>query len=180
MHNSFLLTADFLLDFLNNFVSGTSSIAFIKNKLSLLAECEGITDNLQKNLQNYAKRIERASIAIISMIISPEDMDRVICLHCGICPKHVNSDGNAKDTIKVSENMIFDHTDTSEPPNLNDFKMELVNASLRSAFYQKEPPRVWNMLKLPLIIAPCLLGKQQNDDFKESLGLIRSYELYLY
>ena len=90
-------------------------------------------------------------------------------MHCGVCPKVVNSDGNAKDTIKVHDNMIFDNKDTSEPPNLNDFKLELVSTSLKSAFYQKEPPKIYNMMKLPLLIASDLLGKQINNDFKESL-----------
>ena len=144
-------------------------IGFIKNKLSLLGQCEGIAEELQKNLQNHSKRIEKACIALISLLISPQDRDRVICLHCGICPKLVNSDGNAKDTIKVYDNLIFDNNDTSEPPNLDDFKNELVSALLKSAFYQKEPPKEYNMLKLPLIIAPSLIRKQLNNDFKESL-----------
>ena len=68
----------------------------MKSKLILLGQCEGISELLKSNLQNHAKKIERASIALISVIISPEDLNRVICMHCGICPKVVNSDGNAK------------------------------------------------------------------------------------
>ena len=169
LHNSFLLTSDFLLDFINTLVTGSSAVEFVKSKLVLLGKCEGISEQLQTNIQNHAKRIERASIAFLSVIISPGDLNSVICMHCGVCPKVVNSDGNAKDTIKVHDNMIFDNKDTSEPPNLNDFKLELVSTSLKSAFYQKEPPKIYNMMKLPLLIASDLLGKQINNDFKESL-----------
>ena len=101
MHNSFLLTSDFLLDFLNTLVTGSSAVEFVKSKLVLLGKCEGISEQLQTNIQNHAKRIERASIAFLSVIISPGDLNSVICMHCGVCPKVVNSDGNAKDTIKA-------------------------------------------------------------------------------
>ena len=100
-------------------------------------------------------------------IISPEDLDSVTCMHCGICPKIVNSDGNAKDSIKIFDNMVFDYEDHSEPPNLDEFKLDLVSTSLKRSFYQNEPPKTYNMLKLPLIIAPGLLGKQINNDFQK-------------
>ena len=137
--------------------------------MELLGQCEGLSDQLQTNLQNHSMRIERACIAMLSLIISPGDLDSVTCMHCGVCPKVVNSDGNAKDSIKVRTNMIFDYEDTAEPPNLNEFKVEVVKTSLKRSFYQKEPPKTYNMLKLPLLIAPSLLGKQVNNDIKESL-----------
>ena len=100
----------------------------------------------------------------ISLIISPEDLDSVTCMHCGICPKIVNSDGIA---IMIFDNMVFDYEDHSEPPNLDEFKLDLVSTSLKRSFYQNEPPKTYNMLKLPLIIAPGLLGKQINNDFQK-------------
>ena len=163
------MSADFLLDFYNTLVTGSSAVEYVKRKIELLGLCEGISDQLQANLQNQSLRIERACIAMLSLIISPGDLDSVTCMHCGICPKVVNSDGNAKDTIKVKDNMEFDYEDTSEPPDLNEFKIEVVMTSLKRSFYQKEPPKTYRMLKLPLIIAPSLLGKQINNDFKESL-----------
>ena len=109
-----------------------------------------------------------ACIAVISLLIPPEDMDHVTCMICGNCPKIVNSDGNAKDTIKVTENMQYDYDDDGDPPDLETFKMDLIQATLRKSFYQKEPLKNYQMLKLPLIIAPSLLQQQTNNDIKEN------------
>ena len=65
--------------------------------------------------------------------------------------------------------MIFDFDDEDEPPNLEDFKLKLVVASLRKSFYQNEHELEYNMLKFPLIIAPGLLGTQVNYDTKARL-----------
>ena len=116
---------------------------------------------------NHAIDIELACIAVISTLITPEDMDNVMCLICGACPKIVNSDGNAKDTIKVTDNMKFIYEDESDPPTLENFKADLVQTVLKKSFFQNEPPRQYNMLKLPLIMAPSLRGKQINNDIKK-------------
>ena len=66
--------------------------------------------------------------------------------------------------------MKYDFKDTSEPPNLQEFKETLVASLLRSAFWQNEKPLDFNMLKLPIIMAPALMGKQMNhDNLKDSL-----------
>ena len=100
LHNSFLLTIDFLLDFMHSLVAGTSSIVYVTKKIELLSQCESLSEQFQSNVQNHSKKIERACIAVLSILISSEDLDSVICLHCGVCPKVVNSDGNAKDSIR--------------------------------------------------------------------------------
>ena len=97
-------------------------------------------------------------------------MNNVMCLICGRSPKIVNSDGNAKDCIKVTKNMIYDFKDESEPMELHDFKTKLIISVFKSAFFQNEPKVDINMLKLPLIIAPALIGHQVNNDIlKDSL-----------
>jgi hypothetical protein len=169
VHNRFLLTIDFLLDFRNTLVVGSSTIETIKQKILLLGLCEDISQHLQTNLVNHCKNIEMACIAVTSLLITPADMDYVMCLVCGNCPKIVNSDGNAKDSLKVSENMQYDYEDNSDPPNLDIFKQELVQESLKRSFYQKVPLKTYKMLKLPLIVAPSLLREQINNDIKESI-----------
>ena len=92
-----------------------------------------------------------------------------VCLVCGNCPKIINTDGNAKDSLKRTDNMVYDYDDTSDPPDLESFKQKLVQECLRRSFFQNEPNKIYNMLKLPLIIAPSVLGKQVNTDTKESI-----------
>ena len=80
------------------------------------------------------------------------------------------SDGNAKDTVKVTPNMVFNYDDTTEVQDLEDFKLDLVEHILKCSFYQNEPAKQINMLKLPVIMAPSLVGKQVNRDVdKKSL-----------
>ena len=82
------------------------------------------------------------------------------------------SDGNAKDTVKVTPNMVFDYDDATEIQDLEDFKLDLVEHILRYSFYQNEPAKQINMLKLPVIMAPSLVGKQisRDVDKKKSFG----------
>ena len=90
MHNSFLVAVDFLVDFYNSLVSGSSSIDFVRQKIELLCECEGLSEAIEKNIENHSKNISRVCTAIIALLITPEDLDTVTCLLCGACPKVVN------------------------------------------------------------------------------------------
>ena len=76
--------------------------------------------------------------------------------------------------------MVYNYTDTSDPPDLESFKLNLVQECLRRSFYQNEPKKIYNMLKLPLIIAPSVLGKQVNTDIKESIDFILTNNLDLF
>ena len=175
IHNRFLISVDFLLDFYNTLTVGSSSIETIKKKLELLGLCEDISEHVEKNLVNHASDIEMACIAVISLLITPQDMDDVTCLVCGACPKIVNSDGNAKDTIKVTDNMVFEYEDDSPVPDLHSFKMDLIQTTLKKSYFQNEPAKKYNMLKLPLIIPPILMGQQMNTDINNKTLLERKF-----
>lgn len=60
--------------------------------------------------------------------------------------------------------MEYDYSSTSEVPELQDFKEELVEEIMKSAFFQCKSGKKWNMLKLPIIAAPTLIRKQVNND----------------
>ena len=59
---------------------GSSTIETIKQKIILLGFCEGLSRNFESNLINHCKDIEMACIAVTSLLITPADMDHVICL----------------------------------------------------------------------------------------------------
>jgi hypothetical protein len=108
--------------------------------------------------------------------VTSKDLDEVMCLLCGKCPKMINSDGNAKDSIQVAPNLKFDYKDMSDPPALADFQTELILHLFKTAFWQNEPQLSVNMLKLPIIMAPGLLGKQVNNDVKKDSLLDKSVQ----
>ena len=62
---------------------------------------------------------------------------------------------------------LFDPFLQSDPPNLEEFKLRLINTLLRQSFFQNDTVKPINMLKIPLIISPCLLSKQVNNDTKK-------------
>ena len=81
------------MDYYNNLIGGSSSTDFVKHKIELIAKCEGLSCELEKNIENHCKNISQACIAVLALVIRPEDMDAVTCLYCGSCPKVVNRNG---------------------------------------------------------------------------------------
>ena len=63
--------------------------------------------------------------------------------------------------------MEYNYSDTSDVPNLLDFKERLVKEILHSVFFQEKSGQKYNMLKLPIISAPRLIRKQVNNDVKK-------------
>ena len=61
--------------------------------------------------------------------------------------------------------MVYDYEDTSEVSSLEDFKTNLIEDLFLSVFFQHKSDRVYNMLKLPIIMPPSLLRSQVNNDF---------------
>ena len=79
-----------MLDFYNNLTSGSSATVYVENKLRLLELCNGSSFDIETNIRNHAKNIERACVGVLALLIRPEDLDAVTCLYCGNCPKVVN------------------------------------------------------------------------------------------
>ena len=140
-------------------------IECIKARLKLMAVREGLTEDIANN--NNASMIERVSIAVNALLIKAKDQDEAVCLVCGLCPKIVCSDGNSKDTIHITDNLVYDFESTKDIPSLEDFKIRMLKQMLRSSFFQNERKEIINMLKLPIIMAPKLLKEQVNSDSKK-------------
>ena len=66
--------------------------------------------------------------------------------------------------------MVYDYKDTSQVPELDIFKIELVEELLKSSFFQLYLQKTHKMLKLPIIAPPSVIGKQINSDsLKETI-----------
>ena len=68
------------MDFANILTAGASTIEMTKRKLNLLGVCEDLSESLEANLINHCRDIEMACIGVFSLLITPLDMDNVICL----------------------------------------------------------------------------------------------------
>ena len=165
VHNKFVVTIELVLDILNTMKQNGSLIESIKDKLLLLGQLEGLDpDTIQKDLTNNSVRLEKMVIGVSTLLVKEEDIDDVTCYICGNCPKSVSTDGNTKDSIKKQSNMIYDYDDDAEIPPLATFVEELTVEVLCSAFFQMKTGKKFNMLKIPALIAPCLTGKQVNNE----------------
>ena len=143
-------------------------IECIKSRPKLMAVKEGLMEEIANYNNSNASMIERVSIAVNAiLLIKAKDQDEAVCLVCGLCPKIVCSDGNSKDTIHITDNLIYDFESTEDIPSLEDFKIRMLKQMLRSSFFQNERKEIINMLKLPIIMAPKLLKKQVNSDSKK-------------
>ena len=72
--------------------------------------------------------------------------------------------------------MEYNYEDTSEVPDLQDFKEDLIEDILKSVFFQNKSERKYNMLKLPIIMAPSLTRKQVNNDFMKKTLMEKEFK----
>ena len=176
-HNKFLLTIEVILDTLNILKNNGSLIQSLEDKLKLLGKLDGIDlDVIERDLTNNSVKIEKLVIGIGSLLVTPCDHDDVTCLLCGNCPKIVCTDGNTKDSIRVTHKMEYNYDDESEIPNLDKFKDDLIEDVLSTALFQHKTDKKYNMLQIPMLIPNCLLSKQINNEKTKRTIMEKEYE----
>ena len=90
IHNKFALSLEFILDLSALLQTGGGFIEAIKKKLLLLGQAEDIKlDFLEKDLNSMALKLEKITIAVLSLILKGSDFDDVACYICGNSPKIV-------------------------------------------------------------------------------------------
>ena len=72
--------------------------------------------------------------------------------------------------------MKFDYDDASDIPDLSVFTDELIEEVLCSALFQHKSEKKFNLLKLPLLMAPKLLRKQMNNEKLKRTIMEKQYE----
>ena len=60
--------------------------------------------------------------------------------------------------------MVYDYNDDSEIPDFSEFRDELIEELMCSALFQQKTGRKINMLKIPVVMPPCLLGQKVNSE----------------
>ena len=92
LHNKIMLTIDLLMDLINVLKTGASMIETISQRIKLLGCIAGFsTEEMETDLNNTAIKVEKATIALASILIGVDDLDDVCCYLCGACPKIVSS-----------------------------------------------------------------------------------------
>ena len=97
LHNKLMISIETILDLNQVLQTGGSLVEAIKKKISLLGQLEGIPKTtLNPDLNSLAQKLDKIVIAVMSIIVKGSDLDSVLCLICGNCPKIVCTDGNTK------------------------------------------------------------------------------------
>ena len=71
--------------------------------------------------------------------------------------------------------MEYNYDDLSEIPDLSKFKDDLIEDLLSTALFQHKSDRKYNMLSIPLLMAPCLLSKQVNNEKMKQTIMEKEY-----
>ena len=72
--------------------------------------------------------------------------------------------------------MDYNYEETSEIPDLQTFKRTLIEDLFKSAFFQQISDQKYLMLKLPVIAAPSIIGKQVNNEIKKKTLMEKTFE----
>ena len=151
LHNKFVITIESILDLSQILQTGGGFVEAIRKKLLLLGQVEGLDKKeIETDINSNALKLEKIVIAVMTLMLKGSDLDSVACYVCGNSPKICCTDGNTKDSIKVRTNMEYNYEDTSEVPNLEDFKEDLIEDIFKSVLFQQKMDRKYNMLKVVL------------------------------
>lgn len=184
IHNSLIVSFDLLLDAINSLRLGAPLTETIKYRLKLLGSCSADVVSEDLDVHNLSIKLEKFTIAFASILVKTKDLDNVTCYLCGCSPKIVSSgmffsivsmivsfciyvlfvDGNTKDSIRVTNNMIYNYEGNDSIPDLETFRQELLIEVLMSTFFRHISEKNIDMLRLPVIMAPCMMRQSINSE----------------
>ena len=115
------------------------------------------------------------SACLLTSLGARDALTQTLCLHCGLLPISLQSDGNAKNSLFLNRgchNLVLDKSDTSDMISLEEFLKKCVINLTGSALFQNFEKLKINLLKIPPFVANMLLGKPMNREcLKKSIFL---------
>ena len=136
--------------------------------------------NLAVKLTKLAVSYNSASLLRSFEDGSTDCLAQVLCLHCGIVPVTLMSDGNAKNSIIFRgkcDNLIIDKSDVSEIPSLKAFLKKCIISATGSSIFQNYPKEKINLLKIPPIISAKLCGELKNRENLKKSAFTQEFDL---
>jgi len=112
------------------------------------------------------------SITLLQSINGLDSLSSVLCLHCGLFPITLMSDGNAKNSVLLKnncDNLVFDRDDDAAILELDSFVVTCATSVAGSGLFQHFPKVKINVYKIPPIIGKKLIGEVNNrENLKKS------------
>jgi len=169
-----IVSWSYMIDARNQVSNGVKLYNYFKSSLRRLC-IENVKLSLKLHhidFHNMAIGLAKCAVAYNSacLLQSCNDMDTLsalLCLHCGIRPITLMSDGNAKNSIFLrgsSDNLYFDKDDESEIPCLDEFLRKCVISVAGSSLFQHYPKEKINVYKIPPIIGKRLISDLKNRE----------------
>jgi hypothetical protein len=178
-----------LVDARNQMKNGAKLYKFFVSSLRRMCiENKQLASKINKiDFHNLSIRLSRCAVSYNSACLLQSNKDenldclaQVLCLHCGLVPITLMSDGNAKNSIFFrgqSENLVFDPSDESEIPSLNEFIKMCVISVTGSSLFQHFPKEKVNMLKIPPIISKNLICDPKNREYLKKSAFMEEFDL---
>ena len=182
-----IVSWSYIVDGRNQLQNGTKIYNYFKSSLNRLAlENSEIARKIDKiDFHNLAIKLSKSAIAYnsASLIRSSnggDSLSKTLCLHCGIIPLILMSDGNAKNSILLnrgSENLKFDKEDSSEMLSLENFLTKCVIASVGTSMFQNYIKEKINVYKIPPVISKMLCSEIKNREALKKSVFMKEIEL---
>ena len=180
--DNLLVSWSYLVKARDQILNGNKMYKYFSTSLRrLCVENDKLSAKVNKlDFHNLSVRLTKLAVAYnsASLLRSFEDghddcLAQVLCLHCGIAPITLMSDGNAKNSIFFrggSENLVVDDKDESEILSLDKFLRKCIVSVTGSGLYQHFVKEKINILKIPPIISRRLCGEVRNrENLKKSV-----------
>ena len=184
-----IVSWSYIIDARNQLKCGSKIYNFFASSLRRLCiENKSLAVRIDKiDVHNLSIKLSRCAVSFNSACLlqscTDENIDcltQVLCLHCGIAPVALMSDGNAKNSIIFRgdcENFVFDRSDDSEILGLSDFVKKCVISVTGSSFFQHFPKEKVNLFKIPPIISKQLCGELRNREILKKSVFMQEFDL---
>ena len=185
--DSLIVSWSLIIDGRNQIKIGTKLYNYFKALLRRL--CLENIDCAKKvhtvDFHNYAVKLTKCVVAynsasLIKCSKSDDSLALTLCLHCGLFPTILSSDGNAKNTIFIksaSESVSFDKDDKSDILSLNVFLKKCIVNLAGTALFQNFPKDPINVFKIPPILSKVLLSEVRNRESSKRSLFLKEFDL---
>ena len=182
-----LVTWSYIVEGRNQVKNGTKLYNFFSSSLRRLClENINLAPRIaQFDFHNMIVRLTKMTVAYNSVTLLQsnnglDSLSSVLCLHCGLFPITLMSDGNAKNSVLLKsncDNLVFDRDDDAAILELDSFVMTCATSVAGSGLFQHFPKEKINVYKIPPIIGNKLIGKVNNREHLKKSAFHEEFNL---
>ena len=185
--DNLIVSWSYIIDSRNQIKNGCKLYNYFKSSLRRLAlENSDLSRKIDKiDFHNLCVRLSKCSVSYNTACLLNSSGDRdsltqALCLHCGLIPITLQSDGNAKNSVFInrgSDNLSFDKSDDTEIMTLDNFlRICTINVTGSSLFQNFQKIKI-NVFKIPPFIANLLSNNPLNRESLKNSIFLQDFDL---